>query len=75
MLEWYAPDVGCAVIASSLGDKIDVLSIFAPYRTDVIGRMISQLREIRAVGFTDKDKKGREDEWSFLPLAFILYID
>ena len=46
----HPPDIGRSGCISSLRNEIDITAVSTPYRTQIIGRMIGQLRKITPVG-------------------------
>ena len=49
IVKTHSPDIGRPICTSTLRNEVDVAAILAPYGTEVIGCMISELRELRTV--------------------------
>ena len=47
--ECHAPYVGCGVGISTLRYEVDVSAVVAPYGAEVVGGMVGELSEVRAV--------------------------
>ena len=49
IVECHAPDVGLGLAAATLRHEVDVTPVLAPHGAEVVGRVIGELGEVRAV--------------------------